>query len=156
MLSKIFCWEIFHFTVFIFCHGLKFIPNVYEIHQEIKHEDLAHNWPDWIEYISSTSHLLIALNASADVFIYFLKHRSAPSYVSVETGLDNIIEDSLWYNCLNKGIGVETTDYARKSWICSWFLFPKIMSFQRISWKIPLILRTRQFCVQSVECPWEP
>ena len=80
--------------VFILCHCLKFIPNMYEIHQGINHDDSPQGWPDWIEYISSISHLLITLNASSDVFIYFLKHRSAPPYLSVETGLD-IIEDNV-------------------------------------------------------------
>ena len=70
--------------VFIICHGLKFIPNMYEIQQGVRTD--APSWPEWIEYVSSISHLLITLNASSDVFIYFIKHRA---------GHDNVSEDGL-------------------------------------------------------------
>ena len=70
---------------------------MYEIHQGIKNEAAVHHWPDWIEYISSVSELLITLNASSDVFIYFMKHRATQFLPSMETGPDDITEDTfLW------------------------------------------------------------
>ena len=33
-------------------------------------------WPVWIEYLTSLSHLLLTLNGSTTVFIYLLKHRA--------------------------------------------------------------------------------
>ena len=68
---------------------------MYEIHQGISNDRAAHSWPDWIENISSISELLITLNASSDVFIYFLKHRAAQHSTSVETGFDNILDDAV-------------------------------------------------------------
>ena len=65
-----------YLTVFIICHSLKFIPNMYEIRQGVQTSDVNLLWPKWIEYAASLSHLLITLNASSDVFIYFIKHRS--------------------------------------------------------------------------------
>ena len=90
-------------SVFIFCHSVKWIPNLWEIRQaglevEIRCSDwfLQANlllqeeevdWPLWIEYITHTSHLLTTVNGTVNVLIYFVKHRSTfPSLIpSIQT-----------------------------------------------------------------------
>ena len=60
--------------MFILCHSVKWIPNIWELQQSgLDEEDL--DWPVWIEYVTYTSHLLTTINCSTNVFIYFIKHK---------------------------------------------------------------------------------
>ena len=60
-------------VVFIICHGVRWIPNIYELVQ-ISHpaytED-AFVWPLWVENVSIISHFLITLNSSINFYIYY-------------------------------------------------------------------------------------
>ena len=62
-------------TVFILCHSVKWIPNIWELQQSGLDEDDL-DWPVWIEYVTYTSRLLTTINCSTNVFIYFIKHRA--------------------------------------------------------------------------------
>eukprot|EP00093_Oithona_nana_P015158 15158.XXX_1229320_1231616_1 [CDS] Oithona nana genome sequencing. len=57
--------------VFIVCHSIKWIPNIYELLQ-VDEEDKE--WPNWVELISNFSHLAIVFNSSVNFYIYFAKH----------------------------------------------------------------------------------
>ena len=61
--------------VFITCHSVKWIPNVWEIRQAgLEQKEL--DWPVWVEYVTYTSHFLTTLNGSTNIFIYFIKHKA--------------------------------------------------------------------------------
>jgi len=60
-------------AVFIRCHSVKWVPNMYELHQSGAEEE-HFSWPVWIQCTSNVSNLLITLNGSINVFIYFFKH----------------------------------------------------------------------------------
>lgn len=60
-------------AVFISCHSVKWVPNIYELHQSGT-EEAQFIWPVWIQCTSNVSSLLTTLNGSINVFIYFFKH----------------------------------------------------------------------------------
>ena len=83
-------WLITTFNaVFIICHSVKWIPNLYELLYS-NHEEGQFSWPEWIrkltlqwlcisilsgvELTSIVSSFLITLNGSFNVFIYIFKH----------------------------------------------------------------------------------
>ena len=67
---------------------------MYEIQQGVQTAGTSSIWPEWIEYISSISHLLITINASSDVFIYFMKHKAQHyRYRYSETLPDTLAEE---------------------------------------------------------------
>ena len=56
--------------VFIVCHSIRWIPNIYELIQRIQDTpDVV--WPDWIETFTHLSHLLTVFNASVNFYIYY-------------------------------------------------------------------------------------
>ena len=56
--------------VFIICHGVRWIPNIYElIHSS--HPDFDKPWPPWIDSVSNISHFFITLNSSVNFYIYY-------------------------------------------------------------------------------------
>jgi len=57
--------------VFIVCHSIKWIPNIYELLQVGSGEIV---WPSWIETVTHFSHLLTTFNSSVNFYIYFAKH----------------------------------------------------------------------------------
>jgi len=59
-------------AVFILCHSVKWIPNIYELVQVEDGKGVA--WPPWIEYVTCSSHLLTTLNSSVNFYIYLFKH----------------------------------------------------------------------------------
>ena len=61
--------------VFISCHSVKWIPNVWEISQAGLGENEL-DWPVWVEYVTYTSHFLTTLSSSTNIFIYFIKHKA--------------------------------------------------------------------------------
>ena len=65
--------------VFIVCHSVRWIPNIYELIQRInlpKDEDI--NWPFWIETITQISHFLTVFNSSVNFYIYWATHYGMP------------------------------------------------------------------------------
>jgi hypothetical protein len=55
MLAKVSILIVF---VFIVCHSIRWIPNMYELIQRIYSEDGNIEWPDWVESITQISHFL--------------------------------------------------------------------------------------------------
>lgn len=78
-------------AVFILCHAVKWIPNIWEWTQTGENPaELA--WPSWLSYVTCTSHLLTTFNCSVNFYIYFLKYRkrrqnssSSGNYVDLPT-----------------------------------------------------------------------
>ena len=68
-------------VVFVICHSVKWIPNIYELlqrlFQDIGEEDIA--WPLWVQYNTEISHLLTVLNSSANFYIYYITHYGMPT-----------------------------------------------------------------------------
>ena len=78
--------------MFILCHSVKWIPNIWELHMVGTKEYHHFVWPKWIgdlfkyyisrnnisclEYATYTSHFLTTMNGSVNVFIYFFKHKA--------------------------------------------------------------------------------
>ena len=59
--------------VFILCHSVKWIPNVYELMYPMWVPD-NHDWPNWIKIITHFSHLALVFNSSVNFYIYLGKH----------------------------------------------------------------------------------
>merc|ERR1712141_581565 len=57
--------------VFIVCHSIKWIPNIYELMQV---DYGAVEWPYWVEIFVCISHLMVVFNSSVNFYIYFAKH----------------------------------------------------------------------------------
>ena len=59
--------------VFIICHGIRWIPNIFELiqvsHPYFKEDNFL--WPLWVENTSIISHFLITLNSSINFYIYY-------------------------------------------------------------------------------------
>ena len=71
--------------VFVICHSVKWIPNIYELVQRLlqettKSENIA--WPLWVQYITEISHFLTVLNSSVNFYIYYITHYGVPISVS--------------------------------------------------------------------------
>ena len=60
-------------VVFIICHGIRWIPNIFELIQVSNPEFTEDNflWPLWVENTSMISHFLITLNSSMNFYIYY-------------------------------------------------------------------------------------
>ena len=59
--------------VFIVCHGIRWIPNIYELIQ-ISHpdfDDANFVWPHWIQSSANISQFMIVLNSSVNFYIYY-------------------------------------------------------------------------------------
>jgi len=96
-------------AVFILCHGVRWIPNVYELTRAEK-EAVLINWPPWVQYTTCFSHLLTVFSSSVNFYIYFLKivnrkkrRRFSTELVQVEKYVDNITLS------LNPDITVDTS-----------------------------------------------
>jgi len=79
-LAKISCLLV---AVFLFCHSIRWIPNIYEFQQGVLSEDPL-VWPDWIIIITHSSHCLTVLNSSVNFYIYLFKHSRAKTSVNNE------------------------------------------------------------------------
>ena len=93
-------------SVFIICHSIRWIPNVYEISQGVLtevgsvtsfDEDQVHFqaslvWPDWVSSVTQMSHFLTVLNCSVNFYIYFIKYKQRinnnPALINIE--LENL------------------------------------------------------------------
>jgi len=65
-------------AVFIICHSIKWVPNIYELLQvqtgQVFTQDMEVIWPAWVEYVTCLSHLLTTFNSSVNFYIYMFKH----------------------------------------------------------------------------------
>ena len=68
-------------TVFIICHSIKWIPNIYELVQRFTTEEENLRWPFWIDTITKISHFLAVLNSSTNFYIYWITHNGVPSNI---------------------------------------------------------------------------
>ena len=58
--------------VFIICHSIRFVPNIYELILRMKaNDDQYVHWPDWVDCFTYFSHLLTVFNASVNFYIYY-------------------------------------------------------------------------------------
>lgn len=60
-------------AVFVLCHSIKWIPNIYELIQVENNEEEV-PWPVWVEYVTCLSHALTTFNSSVNFYIYIFKH----------------------------------------------------------------------------------
>ena len=67
MLAKVSFFIVF---VFIICHSVRWIPNIYELIQRIQTQDGKIKWPSWIESLTQISHFLTVLNSSVNFYIF--------------------------------------------------------------------------------------
>ena len=87
--------------VFILCHTVKWISNVWEYYMVLMYGKVGNlptlelifisvfqvtAWPNWVSYSISLSHLLITLNCSVNFFIYFIKHRQRKNSCNISQG----------------------------------------------------------------------
>lgn len=75
MLSKVSLFIVF---VFIICHSVKWIPNIYELVERIRSDDNKIEWPVWVESITYVAHFLTVLNSSVNFYIYCTTHYRTP------------------------------------------------------------------------------
>ncbi len=59
-------------VVFILCHSVKWIPNLYELSRLAREDKRA--WPPWVESVTHISHFLMTVNSSVNFYIYCVKH----------------------------------------------------------------------------------
>ena len=78
------------YAVFITCHSVRWIPNLYELQQkevgtvsgrvvtsvlwQTMQEDLS--WPPWIQHTTHLSNLLLVVSTATSFYIYLLKHHA--------------------------------------------------------------------------------
>jgi len=72
-------------AVFILCHTVKWISNVWEYYMVLMYGKVT-AWPNWVSYSISLSHLLITVNCSVNFFIYFIKHRQRKNSCNISQG----------------------------------------------------------------------
>ncbi len=60
--------------VFILCHSVKWIPNLYELARLAREDKRA--WPPWVESVTHVSHFLMTVNSSVNFYIYYFKHHA--------------------------------------------------------------------------------
>ena len=58
-------------SVFITCHSVRWIPNIYELIQHMKDDSEEFEWPEWVDSMTHASHFLTTLSASINFYIYF-------------------------------------------------------------------------------------
>ena len=75
-------------AVFVFCHTIRWIPNVYELIQRLWTSDINIDkieWPPWVECITNISHFLIVFNASINFYIYYFNHNGIPACMCLKS-----------------------------------------------------------------------
>ena len=72
--------SLFIVFVFVSCHSVRWIPNIYELIQRIKTKDGNITWPVWIESITQISHFLTVLNSSVNFYIFCATRYGMPQY----------------------------------------------------------------------------
>ena len=66
--------------VFIICHSIRWIPNIYELIERIKDKDIP--WPSWVESFTYVSHFLTVLNSSVHFYIYYFARNEITSKIN--------------------------------------------------------------------------
>jgi len=61
--------------IFILCHSVKWIPNIFELLRVTFMED-KRAWPTWVEAVTHISHFLTTFNSSVNFYVYCFKHFS--------------------------------------------------------------------------------
>jgi hypothetical protein len=75
-------------AVFVFCHTIRWIPNIYELIQRLWTSDINIDkieWPPWVECITNISHFLIVFNASINFYIYYFNHNGIPACMCLKS-----------------------------------------------------------------------
>ena len=72
-------------AVFVVCHSIRWIPNVYELMQRVSHSDNSIEWPAWVENVTNVSHFVTVLNSSVNFYIYYLTHQGIPICMCVSS-----------------------------------------------------------------------
>ena len=57
--------------VFILCHSIRFVPNIYELVVRIQARNEHVHWPEWVDCFTYLSHLLTVFNSSVNFYIYY-------------------------------------------------------------------------------------
>ena len=61
--------------VFILCHSIRFVPNIYELVVRLQARNEHVHWPEWVDCFTYLSHLLTVFNSSVNFYIYyFIRH----------------------------------------------------------------------------------
>ena len=90
-LAKVSIWIA---LVFIPCHAVRWIPNIYELLERVLSKGSDIRWPFWLESITYISHFSTVLNSSVNFYIYyFTSHRAAKN--SPQHGKEKTQEYSL-------------------------------------------------------------
>ena len=63
--------------VFIVCHSVRWVPNIYELIERINQKDIQ--WPSWVESFTCVSHFLTVLNSSVNFYIYYFTRNKITS-----------------------------------------------------------------------------
>jgi len=110
VLSRISLYIVF---LFLFCHSLRTIPNVYEmVATYLLQGNEKVQFPRWVMKFANLSHLMITLSCSSNFYIYFVKYggRKAFQRFSLGGGCSGRGEgggggglDSTFYNSLRIG-----------------------------------------------------
>ena len=64
--------------VFVICHSIRWVPNIYELIQRINNQDIE--WPSWVESFTCVSHFLTVLNSSVHFYIYYFTRNEIKSH----------------------------------------------------------------------------
>ena len=73
-------------AVFVVCHSIRSIVNIYETIQYIIHGELK-GWPDWIQTLVHISHFSLVFNSSINILIYSCKDEKFFNVMLVTLGL---------------------------------------------------------------------
>jgi len=97
-LAKISCLIV---AVFVVCHSIRWIPNIYEIQQGAVGKSI--HWPPWVYCTQYLSHLLTVINSSVNFYIYCYKqyrsrlgqmfHRTRHNTTTMTTQVSNGYND---------------------------------------------------------------
>ena len=71
-------------AVFITCHSVRWVPNIYELIQRLTSKNDMH-WPEWVEDLTNVSNFVTVLNSSVNFYIYYLAHQGLPIYTFEKT-----------------------------------------------------------------------
>jgi len=80
-------------AVFITCHTVKWVPNIWELAQLGDQPIADISWPGWLNYITCISHLLTTFNSSVNFYIYSFKHkgrRGSEEFVTAQTQINTL------------------------------------------------------------------
>lgn len=94
--------------IFILCHSVKWIPNLYELARLATEDKRA--WPAWVESVTHISHFLMTVNSSVNFYVYCVKH-----YKLLSKCCDDSISGSGSLNLIHTDIGSVSDQHRRSS-----------------------------------------